>query len=185
MEYINSSTLIISNSPRHCLEAFDVTTVKMKTYAGVCGTSGSRLTGHRIDNVRLSSALGVVFDGSHMIYSSSNGQRKIFGINVTSDIVHEVCGTDGMAVKSFVFGESPRTLLVVLNHAVGTVDISTGEFTVLSGSLTSGDSIGDLRTTEYYYPSDILRVNESTLLVSDARNNRYVCKELCHPVWFR
>ena len=177
MAYINSSTLIINDSDRHCLEAFDITTIAMKTYAGVCETEGDQLTGHRIEDVRLTYPTSVAFDGSHTLYSSSNGKkssesRKIIGIDVTSDVVHEVCDTDGMFSRSLVFVPSAKSLLVVLNHAVGKVDISSGEFTVLSGSTTKGKSIGDLRTTGYTNPFSVLQVDASTLLVSDRNNDR-------------
>lgn len=172
MVYINSSTLVIDNSLRHCLELFDVTTAEMTTYAGVCGTSGSQLTGHRIDDIRLTSVISVAFDGSHMIYSSSSGQYKIIGINMTSDMVHEVCGTGGMHGKSLLFDQSSQSLFVLVNHAIGKADISTGQFTVLSGSGSTGDSVGDLRTTEYSFPFNMMQVNASTLLVSDRNNDR-------------
>mgnify|MGYP001794614706 FL=1 len=174
MVYINSSTLIVSDNSQHCIEAFDVGMIQMTTYAGVCGTPGSQLTGHRINDVRLSYATGMAFDGSPMVYSSSRGPAKIISIDTVSDMGHEICGTDGMFARSLVFDEDIQSLYVSLNRAVAKVDVATSKFTVLSGSTTNGDSIGDHRTTEYSYPFGLLQVNASKLVISDRNNNRYL-----------
>ena len=172
MVYINSSTFVINSWYKHCIEAFEVTTIDLNTYTGVCGMQGSQLTGYRINDVRLLWPMGAAFDGSQMIYSSSSGHEKIIDIDMTSDMVYEVCGTSGMFATSLVFNHSSQSLFVALNHAVGRVEISTSEFTVLSGSATRGDSIGDLRTTDYSNPFGLLQVNASKLLISDRNNNR-------------
>ena len=174
MVYINSSTLIVNDNSQHCIETFDVTAIEMRDYAGVCGTRGYQLTGHRIDNVRLSYAMGAAFDGSQIIYSSSSGgdRKVIIGINMMSDMVHEVCDTDGMLTTSLMFDQSSQALFVSLAHAIGIVNISTEEFTILSGSATSGASTGHLKTTEYSSPFRVLQVNASTLLVADRYNDR-------------
>ena len=172
MVYINLSTLVVSHSSLHCIEAFDVTTFEMTAYAGVCDTDGSQLTGHRIDDVRLSYPSGAAFDGSHMIYSSSSGHEKIIGIDTMSDMVYEVCGTSGMFATSLVFHHSSQSLFVSLVNAIGRVNISAEEFSVFSGSATSGASIGDLNTTEYNSPFRVLNIDASTLLVADRYNDR-------------
>ena len=172
MVYINSSTFVINSWYKHCIEAFEVTTIDLNTYTGVCGMQGSQLTGYRINDVRLLWPMGAAFDGSQMIYSSSSGHEKIIDIDMTSDMVYEVCGTSGMFATSLVFHHSSQSLFVSLVNAIGRVNISAEEFSVFSGSATSGASIGDLNTTEYNSPFRVLNIDASTLLVADRYNDR-------------
>lgn len=174
MVYINSSTLVINSYYEHCIESFDVTTIEMKTYAGACGTEDSQLTGHRINDVRLSSPTGVVFDGSQMIYCLSSRDNTIIGIDTKSDMVHPVCYTSGVFGRSLAFDHSTQSLFIALRNAIGKVEVSSGVLEVISGSTTSGDSVGDLRTTKYNSIFNLLWVNSSTLMVSDQRNDRLV-----------
>lgn len=176
MVYTNSSTLVINDYVQHCLETFDVITIQMKTYVGVCDTEGNTLTGHRISDVRLSRPVGLTFDGNETVYTSYNEQyqNRIIGINTTSDMVHELCGMSRVLVRSLEVDQNAQFLFVVLDHYIARADIAVGQLTFLSAFPGSGNSIGDLGTTKFTFPFTLLQVDTSTLLVSDRSNNRYV-----------
>lgn len=148
----------------------DLSVMSLTEYAGRCNSSGNVLTGYRL-SVRLNEPAAVTFDSDHTIYASISGAAKIVGIDKNTDTMYEICSTDDMFGKSMVYSTSTDSLFIILNHALAKVDISTGNFQILSGT-GLGSSIGGLNTTNFAFPNTLLSLNTSSWLISDRNNNR-------------
>lgn len=169
---MNDSILLSTLFERHCIEYSNIPdTTQPLTYAGKCGTAGTRNSGHRL-HVRMSHPTGILsIDGHSEVYYASWEQSAIYMINKVNDEVTTL-SDEVPQPRMMTYSVKYDFLLVGVDFGVMRVKLLGGRAVWQSGGESAGSDISDVSSLRFSYPAAVAILEEDTIIVSDQGNDR-------------
>ena len=172
MTALSPNQILITNGGDQCVEEYNLDTGELSPFAATCnGAAGSSHTGHRINDVSMNEPFGVLYDGGQKVYVSVHTTGTILSIDTTTD-QSRVFLTTGSPPRLLGYGQNSDIVHITSNNGFGAIIDGSVEYIIGTNEQTVGKTIGDLSTTQMYYPRAFVEVENGTWVVADRSNNR-------------
>ena len=172
MTYLDDDTLLFTLFYGACIESVDLSVLSQPTtYAGQCGSQGSKYEGHRIHEVRMHHPTGILSLRENLVYFSTWAHSSVHVIESLTDQVSTL-STGIPRARMLTYDPYHHALLVAVDFGIMRVDPSDGSAVWLSGSTNSGSELSDFHNARFLFPVDTVVVSDTAIITSDHLNNR-------------
>ena len=172
MSALPPNQILISNGGDQWVEEYNLDTGEISPFAAACnGTAGTSHTGHRINDVSLSTPMGVLYDGEQKVYLSIHLTRTILSIDTTTD-QSSVIITTSKPPRLLGYGLNSDIVHVTLNNSFAAIKDGLIEYIIGTPEGSPGKRTGDISTTRMLNPRAFVEVDNGVWVVADSSNDR-------------
>ena len=172
MSFISSRQLLVTNLNGKCVEElkFDANTIV--PYIGECySTQPEMMEGHRLNDVKLNSPVGITYDGRGTIFTGLLHSRVVIATEVANGWT-SLFNLVPFMPRYLNFDVDSQKLYATLHNGLVTVSNSSVEYIVGKPTAERGSAIGSLVDTRVNYLNAAIKVIDGVWLLADAENHR-------------
>lgn len=172
---VNKTNVVIVDRNHHCLKMLNREYSSLEVFAGQCGLAGGYIDGDASVG-RLRYPWAVIIDArdpSQLLVTDSHNDA-LRSVNLKTGFLSTITEYGFSAPVGLTWGDNQ--LMVVSNHhyvsQVSWTVNNTASSTLIAGSLTHGDTLGESSKAKFTFPFEIEKVRDGKYLVTDAFNKK-------------
>ena len=171
MIFLNTTTALIPNYRRHCIEIWDRVANTLLPYCGKCGQGGKVFSGNCEEEVMLRSPYGIAYDEKETVFTSLERDNVILAINVSNLMAMEFTSTSRRP-RRLHFYPNLGDLVIALDHGLGVIDTRSNTKMVLVQGAQMNKAEGWsgplLESSDIRRISGLIRLDEFTWIMADS-----------------
>ena len=171
MVFIDDESLLITSTMGYCLERFYMPMLAVSVYAGQCGTNGALYNVRRQDML-MTSASGIAFNGNDTIYFSLQNEPTIIQINTETSVGRLLYQTNAI-LRYFSYSAADKSVYFTSSDGFGRVrDFESTP--VIEWIIDAQGFLGsNLTSTDIPTSGDLVQLNDNQWLIADSPGYRY------------
>ena len=171
MVFIDDESLLITSAMGYCLEKFYMPMLAVSVYAGKCETQGALYNVPRQD-MRITRASGIAFNGNDTIYFSLQNEPTIIQINTETSVGRLLYQTNAI-LRYFSYSAADKSVYFTSSDGFGRVrDFESTP--VIEWIIDAQGFLGsNLTSTDIPTSGDLVQLNDNQWLIADSPGYRY------------
>ena len=155
----------------HCVILLNLETAATEVYAGKCYVEGTTYYGHR-NYIRISAPIGVAASDTHAMVSLK-GPKAILSVDKQSGR-SGLLATTPLPSRFLLFDSNENVLYTTMQHGLGRLNlaVASSDIELIAGRAREGNTAGQLATTMFHRPGDLIMLDAQTILIADCQNNQ-------------